>query len=225
MTKKMAIVMVLATAAVSMSACESGVEWKADPSANFFPLESMVWTYRVASKSQHSTYAVIDRVIGPQYVPALRLTGLVVDEYYSMDRGGLRPIVYIDRGGFLTRVSGLDYVQHQIQAPAWGRSDEINFLPTHLTPDQVWENTLFPYGKMPGSFDLTQSHKSFIEAEDVTVPAGHFKNCIRIETEAHYEGGPYAEQKDNLNLAYKDWYAPNVGLVRTVTYQGRPRRA
>jgi hypothetical protein len=223
MLKRMAVAIALVTAVVSVSACKSGGEWKADPSANFFPLQTdMVWTYRVASKSQRANYAVTDRVIGSRYVPALKITGLVVEEFYNLDRGGLRPIIYLDQGGYLTRLSGLDYVQHEIRPPAWGRSEEQNFLPEHLTPDQVWKNTLFPYGKLPGSFDVTQSHKSFIEADDVAVPAGHFKNCIRIETQAHYEGGAYAQRKENLNLTYEDWYAPNVGLVRTVAFQGGP---
>jgi hypothetical protein len=222
MIKRMAIAIALATT-MFVSSCHSRGDWKADPSADFFPLKAnMVWTYRVASKSQMANYAVTDRVIGQQYVPALKLTGLVVQEFYNLDRAGLRPIIYLDQGGYLTRLSGLDYVQHQIQAPTWGRSEEDNFLPSHLTPDLVWSNTLFPYGKMPGAFNVTQSHKSFIETDEVSVPAGHFKNCIRIETQAHYAGGPYAQRKQNLNLAYKDWYAPNVGLVRTVAYMGGP---
>ena len=223
MMKKLAIAFALGIAIASASACKSAGEWKAVPNADFFPLKTnMVWTYKVNSKSQRANYAVTDRVIGMQYVPALKITGLVVEEFYNLDRAGLRPIVYLDQGGFLTRLSGLDYVEHRIQGPAWGRSEEQNFLPEHLTPDREWKNTLFPYGKLPGSFDVTQSHKSFIEPADVTVPAGHFRNCIRIETRAHYEGGAYAQQKQNLNLTYEDWYAPNVGLVRTVAYQGGP---
>lgn len=221
MAKRVAIAVALITAAMSVSACKSEADWKMDPSANFFPLmPNTVWTYKVASKSQRANYVVTDRVIGSEYVPALKITGLVVEEFYNLDRAGLRPIVYLDKDGYLTRLSGLDYVQHQIKAPAWGRSEEQRFLPAHLLPNLAWQNTLFPYGKLPGSFDITQSHKSFIEAGDVVVPAGHFKGCIRIETQAHYEGGAYAEKHQNLSLTYEDWYAPNVGLVRTVAYQG-----
>ena len=181
MLKKMTMAIALAAAACSMSACKSAGEWKADPTANFFPLKNnMVWTYKVDSKSQRANYAVTDRVVGTEYVPALKVTGLVVEEFYNLDRAGLRPIIYLDEGGFLTRLSGLDYVQNQIKAPVWGRSEEANFLPEHLTPDRQWNNTLFPYGKLPGSFDVTQSHKSYMEPADVTVPAGNFKNCIRI---------------------------------------------
>ncbi len=223
MKRSIAMAIALVAGAAMMSACRSTQEWKAEPNANFFPLKTnMVWTYRVNSKSQRQNYAVTDRVIGTQYVPALKLTGLVVEEFYNLDRAGLRPIVYLDQDGFLTRLSGLDYVQNQIQAPVWGRSEEANFLPEHLTPDREWKNVLFPYGKLPGSFDVTQSHKSYMEPADVTVPAGHFRDCIRIETRAHYEGGAYAQEKQNLNLTYEDWYAPNVGLVRTVAYQGGP---
>lgn len=223
MIKRVAMAVALITAAVSVSACKSAGEWKADPTANFFPLKpNTVWTYKVASKSQRANYVVTDRVVGSQYVPALKITGLVVEEFYNLDRAGLRPIVYQDTDGYLTRLSGLDYAANQIKAPAWGRSEEKNFVPDHLTPNLAWKNILFPYGKLPGSFDITQSHKSFIEPGDVAVPAGHFRNCIRIETLAHYEGGQYASRKQNLNLTYEDWYAPNVGLVRTVAYQGGP---
>ncbi len=223
MLKRIAMTTALMVAALSLSACRSAQEWKADPSANFFPLKTnMVWTYQVNSKSQRANYAVTDRVIGMQYVPALKVTGLVVEEFYNLDRAGLRPVVYLDHGGYLSRLSGLTYAKHQIMAPVWGRSEEQNFLPEHLTPNLAWKNTLFPYGKLPGSFDVIQSHKSFMEPTDVVVPAGHFRNCIRIETRARYEGGAYAQTKQHLSLTYEDWYAPNVGLVRTVAYQGGP---
>jgi hypothetical protein len=222
MIRRVAMAVALAATFTSFSACRSATqEWKADPTANFFPLRpNTVWTYKIDSKSQRANYVVTDRVVGSQYVPALKLTGLVVEEFYNLDRAGLRPIVYQDTDGYITRLSGLDYAANQIKAPAWGRSEEKNFIPEHLTPNLAWKNILFPYGKLPGSFDITQAHQSFMEPAEVVVPAGHFRNCIRIETIAHYEGGEYATQKQNLTLTYEDWYAPNVGLVRTVAYQG-----
>ena len=32
----------------------------------------------------------------------------------------------------------------------------------------------------------------------------------------------YARKKQQLQLTYLDWYAPNVGLIRTVTLEGGP---
>lgn len=179
----------------------------------------MMWMYRVHSKSQQANYTVTDMVIGSEYVPALNLTGDVVQEFYNLDRAGLRPIVYTEKGGYLTRLSGLDYVEHEIKGPAWGRSIEEGFLPEHLLPDQAWSNKLFPYGELPGAFQVVQTHKSFRETAEVVVPVGHFKDCIRIETLATYVGGPYKQQKP-LKLGYRDWYAPNIGLIKTVAYQG-----
>jgi hypothetical protein len=194
-----------------------------DPSAVFFPLKpNMMWMYRVQSKSQQREYIVTDTVLGEQYVPALKLTGAVVEEFYNLDRAGLRPIVYTQKNGYLTRLSGLDYVKHQIKPPAWGRSIEEDFLPARLAPDTSWQNTLFPYGKLPGGFDVAQSHTSFMEGRVVVVPAGRYTGCIRIETLARYEGAAYSHYSHVLKLAYEDWYAPNVGLVRTIAYENDP---
>jgi hypothetical protein len=207
---------------VSVFACKS-VPMAADPAAVFFPLKpNMRWMYKVQSKSQQRSYVVTDLVVGEQYVPALKLTGAVVQEFYNLDRAGLRPIIYTRKGGYLTRLSGLDYVEHQIKPPVWGRSTDEDFLPQRLAPNQSWENKLFPYGKLPGSFHVTQSHQSFVEARVVVVPGGTYSGCIRIETRARYEGGAYAQERQALELEYVDWYAPNVGLVKTVAYEGGP---
>jgi hypothetical protein len=221
-TRKTIVAAMVVLIGVSIMSCRSA-HWAVDPSAAFFPLKPrMMWTYRVESKSQRTNYVVTDMVVGSQYVPALKITGDVVEEFYNLDRAGLRPIVYVEKGGYLTRLSGLDYVQHQIKGPVWGRSIEEDFLPEHLTPDRSWSNKLFPYGRLPGSFDIVQNHKSFRENGEITVPAGRFHGCIRIETQARYEGGAYEQQKMVLKLSYLDWYAPNVGLIRTVAYQGGP---
>ena len=82
---------------VAALGCKSA-PWPADPSAIFFPLKpNMMWIYRVKSKSQQREYVVTDTVIGEQYVPALKLTGAVVQEFYNLDRAGLRPIIYTQK--------------------------------------------------------------------------------------------------------------------------------
>ncbi|MGH7932642.1 MAG: hypothetical protein ACREQN_05675 [Candidatus Binataceae bacterium] len=213
----------LAIALLGTSICACSGSWSWEPSANFFPLvPNETWTYRVQSKSQRASYVMTDRVIGSQYVPALKLTGEVVEEYYNFDRAGLRPIIYFEKRGYLTRLSGLEYAKtdHKIVAPSWGRSLDQDFLPERLIPNLAWNNELFPYGKLPGAFEVAQNHKTYVEKHEIDVPAGHFHNCIRVETEALYHGGAYSNEKRQLKLAYVDWYAPNVGLVRTVAYQG-----
>ena len=188
---------------------------------DFFPLApDSVWTYKVDSKSQHNTYVVTDKAVGEKYVPSLNVTGEVVEEYYNMDRGGTRPIVYVTRDGYWTRLSGLDYSKEDIQAPVWGRSEEVEFMPAVMTPGVNWKSRIFPFGHMPGSFDIRQLHRTFFEPADVAVPAGHFAGCMRIETEALYEGGSYANIKKPLRLLYEDYYAPHVGLIKTLALEG-----
>lgn len=213
------VVALAAVLGVFGSACKSA-PFHANPSAAFFPLKpNMMWMYQVDSKSQLARYTVTDMVVGRRYVPALKLSGAVVEEFYNFDRAGLRPIVYTQDGGYLTRLSGLDYLKNQITTPPWGRSVDQNFLPLLLGSNQVWENDLFPYGKLPGAFKVIQRHKTFVESGEIVVPAGRYRGCIRIETEAEYQGGPYAQEHQLLKLAYRDWYAPDVGLVRTVAYE------
>jgi len=212
---------------VPLSGCQARKVATFNPAlaGSFFPLKvDTTWTYRINSKSQRSTYIVTDRVIGEKYVPSLNITGRVVEEYYNMDRGGTRPIVYVVKDGYLNRLSGLEYTKEEedIQAPAWGRSEDGAFLPARLLPALTWHSKNFPFGHLDGAFDITQEHRSFFETEDVVVPAGRFKNCMRIETDALYEGGSYTKIAKKMRLAYRDWYAPNVGLVRTVALEGGP---
>jgi hypothetical protein len=210
---------------LSLTACEHR-HARFDPAlANaFFPLvPSTVWTYRVNSKSQRESYVVTDKVVGVKYVPALNVTGQVVEEYYNLDRGGSRPIVYVTRNGYLTRLSGLEYSKAEIAAPAWGRSEEGDFMPARVTPEISWTSTIFPFGHMADAFDIKQSHRIFLEDSDVVVPAGHFAGCIRIDTVATYEGGSFSKNKEkNSILLYRDWYGPNVGLVKTEVLEGGP---
>jgi len=209
-----------ALAVVSLAGCKPA---DLGSGTNYFPLTpNSTWTYQILAKSQGTQYQITDRVVGVKYVPALKLTGLVVDESYSIARGGTRPLVYYAKNGYIARLSALDYDEKTIMAPSWGRSEEAQFLPLQLTPNLVWTNVIFPYGNLSGSFDINQSHRTFAETKPVETPAGSFSNCIRIETQAKYEGGMYARRKQNLQLTYIDWYAPNVGLVKTVALEGGP---
>jgi len=223
MFRRVVELMLVAVIAAQLTAC-SGKKAVFNPSLSkdFFPLApNAVWTYRVKSKSQRTTYVVTDKVVGERYVPSLNVTGEVVEEYYNMERGGMRPIVYVTtKDGYLSRLSGLDYAKQDIEAPAWGRSEEGAFMPARLAPDLTWSSKIFPFGHMSGAFDINQTHRSFFDGEDVVVPGGRFTGCIRIETLAIYEGGAYAKVGKGLRLTYEDWYAPKVGLVKTVALEG-----
>jgi len=219
MSKK--LLLTIAPVTVAIIVLGVSVAWRhVRRNVDYFPLSPKSnWTYRVISKSQRSQYVVVDSVVGVKYVAALKLTGVVVDEFYNMDRGGTRPVVYYAKDGYLTRFSGLDYDHGSIQAPAWGRSQDADFLPLPLLPNAFWTNADLPFGHFSGAFELAQGHHSFPEPADVLTPAGRFSRCIRIETRTEYRGGSYKKYQKNLALFYTDWYAPNVGLVKTVAQE------
>jgi uncharacterized protein DUF3108 len=220
MSRAVGCLAVFALMVVSLAGCKSG---DLGLGTDYFPLTpNSTWTYQIFAKSQGTQYQITDRVVGMKYVPALKLTGSVVDESYSLARGGTRPLVYYAKDGYIARLSALDYDQKTITAPSWGRSEEAQFLPLRLAPNQTWTNVIFPYGHLSGSFDISQTHRTFAETKQIETPAGRFTNCIRIETQAKYEGGMYARKKQQLQLTYMDWYAPNVGLVKTVSLEGGP---
>jgi len=221
---KLALMLAAAIGAASVIGCQgekkTAAVFDTSLAGQFFPLQPKAeWMYSIKSKSEQKNYAITDTVVGQKYVPSLDVTGLVVSEYYDLDRGGTRPIIYITKNGYLDRLSGLDYAKDEIQAPVWGRSDENEFLPQRLTPNLSWNSKYFPFGHMKGAFDIKESHKTFLESDEVVVPAGRFGNCIRVETAAVFEGGQYAG-KDPSKITYEDWYAPKVGLIKTVTHEG-----
>lgn len=225
MCRRTAVLLTLAILVAPMMGCErKPAVFNPALAGQFFPLKpDTVWTYRISSKSQRTTYVVTDKVVGVKYVPSLNVTGDVVEEFYNLDRGGSRPIVYVVRNGYFYRLSGMEYSKQNIEAPAWGRSEEDAFMPLRLVPDLSWNSKNLPFGEMPGAFDINQDHRTFFESDEVIVPAGHFVGCMRIETQAVYEGGSYAKAGQKLQLMYKDWYAPNVGLIKTVALEGGPR--
>ena len=97
------------------------------------------------------------------------------------------------------------------------RLEERGFLPQYLRPDQGWSNILSPFEHSSGDIlKITQNHRTFLEAEEVVVPAGRFSKCLRIETEASYQSPAGIGDK----RYFADWYAPDIGLVKTLVLGG-----
>jgi hypothetical protein len=198
------------------AACKSPARLGPAMAADFFPLgQGNSWVYRVESKSE--SYFLIDRVQGEKYVPAVKVKGKVVEEYYGISSGSVHPLVYYPRpDGYLTRVSGLDYSGDSVTAPPWGKSVEERFLPLHLAPDFNWDDEMAPFGLTPGAFHVVQRHRALRESNEILVPAGKFKDCIRIETHANYKSNDPTYPQ--MAPSFMDWYAPNVGLIRSLTF-------
>jgi hypothetical protein len=138
-----------------------------------------------------------DRVLKKDKSVAIADTNFLSEEHYTPD------------SGFFTRVEDLSAGSSSI------RFEEPKFLPQYLSPSQEWSNT----SSSAGFVKIIEHHRTFHEAHTVVVPAGHFTNCIRVETETSYKG----PGEIRGTRYFKDWYAPNVGLVKTLVLGERPQ--
>jgi len=191
---------------------------------HFFPLSAgLTWTYEVTYPNG-ARERIRDRVVKAGSPGTSRDAALVVSDYSGHGTRAVRADLpaaypaettevethYLLDGGYITRIASLG-------GPTRIRLEERGFLPQYLRPDQGWSNSLSPFADSMGDIlKIAQSHRTFLEAEEVVVPAGRFSGCIRIETEALYQSP--AEISDKRY--YTDWYAFNVGLVKTLVLSG-----
>jgi hypothetical protein len=198
----------LALAAGQLMSCQKEAQFEPALAGSFFPLRpGLTWTYRIVNSSQGTSAILRDQVASKPHVAKPKTAGEVESKYAGSSSAGKATMVYLIEGGYITRVSTLS-------DRAMVVFEESRFLPQFLRPGLTWSNSLFPFGEQPKAFHAEQAHRSFLESGDVVVPAGHFSDCIRIETETRYERN---DPRDNESrpLRYIDWYAPNVGLVKT----------
>ena len=195
--------------AIQLSSCQRK---SFDPTlaGAFFPLRpGLSWTYRMIDEGRGTTQIFTDRVIGQR-----RLAGQDANEVeseYSGPVGTLSSsIIYFREDGYLSRQFTMEPTTQTVLA-------EKAFLPQRLEPHQSWSNSMVLFAQEP-EFRVVQTHRSFFDRGTVDVPAGHFSGCIRIETIALYQSKP-STKAPPMSLRYFDWYAPNVGLVKTLVRQ------
>jgi hypothetical protein len=190
------------------------------PQADFFPLAAhSTWTYRVDDRSQVRPFTIMDTVVGRRYIPALNLTGTLVEECCTLERAERdTPLIFFSQNGYIVRVSALVHSRDQITAGPFGAVNDDRFLPTRLLDQQSWNDQLWPLGHLAVPLKLRINAHTRGETADIVVPAGRFHQCIRIESYVFYSGGPHDGR--NLGLTFIDWYAPSVGLVESVVHSG-----
>jgi hypothetical protein len=198
-----------------------------DKKADFFPLHTDdTWIYAVDRPLRNSHTRMTVRVRGERYVEALRRRCRLVEESYAGDdneieapgaKPEIHPIAYYRENGFLYRALSLEYHGNELRDVGLGSGEE-RFLPDTLGRDFSWDSLTTAYNLGGGTgYDVRQSHRAVSEPEVVEVPAGRFTGCIRVDTVAVH-GGTHNGQYDAnpIVLYYSDWYAPNVGLIRTI---------
>ena len=203
--------------------------------AEFFQLhDEDTWIYGVEQPLRNVHTRMTVRVRGQRYITTLGQRCQVVDETYGGPDAAMlgvqgetqdpqvHPIAYCLKDGFLYRALSLEYHGKEVQEAGLGSGEE-RFLPDGLEQDFVWDSVTTAYDLGGGTgYDVHQHHRAVPEARVIEVPAGHFSGCVRVETVAVHGGRHQGKSEPNpIVLYYNDWYAPNVGLVRT-TQSDRP---
>ena len=198
------------------------------PVERYFPLAARSrWTYRIQELRKNFDYVNRVRVFGPKHLDAINKEVVEVEESYSSTGNGVflleeqEPVVYFREAGYLNRIfltqQGGKFV------PASGSGDS-RFLPEVIVPGSSWDSDsqAFRVGTDLG-FKVAHRHTIVLEPKAITVPAGTFKDCVRIDTFSTHGPGSGKTPDEELTFYYSDWYAPGVGLVRTQQWDDAER--
>lgn len=198
--------------------------------AEFFPLhDEDTWIYGVEQPLRNVHTRMTVRVRGEHYITTLGQRCRLVDETYGGPDAAMvqaqgetqdqqvHPIAYCRKDGFFYRALSLEYHGKDVQEVGIGSSEE-RFLPEGLQKDATWDSVTTAYELGGGNgYDVRQRHRAASEPRAIEVPAGRFTGCVRVDTIAVHSGRHSGKtEADPIVLYYTDWYAPNVGLVRTI---------
>jgi hypothetical protein len=192
-------------------------------SAEYFPLAlHNSWTHLVTFSGDY-LYYMTETVIKDD-LPLLNEKSYVVAEQYepltAASPDARSTVAYFRKGGFLHRYPWLDSEGARVWDTQLGSGAE-QILPSPYQGDVTWpiglQTNAWPSG---GGQTLTALATARIDPEEVRVPAGVFRHCLRVETTS---ANAYVDQKHNAKtyqLYHVEWYAEGVGLVRAISSEG-----
>jgi hypothetical protein len=191
----------------------------------FFPLIlGTTWSYEIVDEVRNTTTTFTDKVERTQFTAN---GGPLKADNGNATRASYETVVSETSGSdgqlLVLYKSSSQYIGRSL---SFGRledgssdyqiiSTELKFLPRLLKPGVHWSNTTVPFGSMSSDLKIVQTHVVYAEDDVVTVPAGRFSNCIRIVTSAVFMSDSSDSGRERRYLEYVDWYAPNVGLIKT----------
>lgn len=173
------------------------------------------WVYALSGKHYAHGGELQVEVKGLQQVPHLQQEALLVDEVHPGVAPGAAPetlpVLYYPREGYLVKDSAHIYSNPQRTSlistgnlgeavapilPLWTQNDGTDWNPVGA---EHW-------GKVSRLSILYRIHP---EKETVTIQGTEYKDCTHIEGKV--------DRGDGSGYRYQEWYAPGVGLVKSIT--------
>jgi hypothetical protein len=182
--------------------------------SSYFPMSAdRSWEYRLRLQSGE-VWPVIIRSRGPRFIPELGRVAAIFDEDYPDQR---LPVAFFLSEGFLQSEIGLRYrVERGVELMPIG-IQPMRVMPMPPRVGMRWAYFEQVFGASDGvGFDIRWSG-SVSREESVVVPAGTFRDCLRVESVALHRI-PMDDHRHEFR--YVDWYAPNVGLVKNQYVSG-----
>jgi hypothetical protein len=179
----------------------------------YFPMEAnRIWEYRLRDLGRDHAWPVSVRSRGPQFVPELGRVVAIFDEEYPDQ---VVPVAFFLSEGFLQSEIRLGYGLEDRMGVLPIGSQPMRVMPDPPTVGARWSYSEDVFGGSGGQLDrgfAIQWTGIVTGRETVEVPAGVFRDCLRVESTAAHRtpAGEGARQ-----YRYVDWYGPGVGLVRS----------
>ncbi|MGH7818220.1 MAG: TapB family protein [Candidatus Binatia bacterium] len=195
-----------------VAACSLPVGLGEGDHASYFPMEAnRLWEYRLLEVEHDRVWPVAVRSRGPRFVPELGRVVAIFDEEYPDQ---IVPVAFFLAEGFLHSNIGLGYAARDRMSVFPFGVQPMRLMPVPPRIGMRWtysEEVFGAVGRLPAGFVI--HWRGDIEArEAVEVPAGRFERCLRVVSIAVHR---MAVREQPHEYRYTDWYAPNVGLVKS----------
>jgi len=178
--------------------------------SSYFPMSSRrVWEYQLRGFGEDGVWPVTVRSHGPSFVPELGRVATIFDEEYP---DAVVPVAFFLAEGFLQSEIGLRYhLERRVERlPIAAQPMRVMPMPPRVGMRWAYSERVFRGGGRQLGLDIEWSG-SVSRAESIDVPAGRFRDCLRVESVAVHRLPDGATLHE---FRYVDWYAPNVGLVK-----------
>ncbi len=186
--------------------------------AEYFPMvENGRWLYSVRASVGQFEMEVTGR--GELALPGRDERVFVMDERNlgrSLGFAVVAPVGYVKQGGYVARVSGVDYVGSDPgsgELLLLGRYEPTWMFPVDPKPGQTWAQETDMFGNAESEGARLGWSGEIRPLTKLEVPAGVFEDVLEVETQYRDAAEPTPEPK----VIYRDYYARGVGLIRSVT--------
>ncbi len=180
---------------------------------DYFPLvEGTRWKYQL--QSPVGELEVEMKAIGDRELPRFGPAFIIEERNLGAAMGFVRtaPVAYLQDDEFHLRLVGIDY-NDKGDLVLLGEDFPVRLLPTEPEDGQSWQQSTRMFGTPEGGGGKLGWDGKVSHVDEVTVPAGTFRDVLLVETVYIDE----SESTPEPQVAYRDYYARGVGLIKSET--------